>query len=274
MTNPNAYAVLGSTGNCGIALIENLLKKPDATISAYCRNRPKLLRLLRGINTASGSESSLSRVHIFEGSIHDVDLLKSCIGDCRTIFLVVSTNDNIPGCRLGQDTASALVDALRNLREKPGDGKRPMPKVVLLSSSTIDDGFSRHQPALLRQILLRSASHVYRDLEETEKLLRANEGWLTTIYVKPGALSVDMQRGHAVSVTDQDGPLSYLDLAAGMIEAADDEEGRYDARNISVVNTNGKARFPTGTPMCILTGLLRHYFPFLHPYLPMNTGPR
>lgn len=267
MTNPNSYAVLGSTGNCGIALIENLLRKPDATISAYCRNRPKLLRLLSGLGQSN-------RVKIFEGSIHDADLIRQCISDCQTVFLVVSTNDNIPGCRLGQDTASVLIDALKSLREKNHDTTRSKTKVILLSSSTLDDRFSRHQPALLRQILLRSASHVYRDLEETESLLRANEDWLTTIYVKPGALSVDMQRGHAVSTTDQDGPLSYLDLAAGMIEAADDAEGRYDMKTISVVNTNGKARFPTGTVMCILTGILRHYFPFLHPYLPMNTGPR
>jgi hypothetical protein len=265
MTNPSAYAVLGSTGNCGTALIENLLKKPDAIVHAYCRNSPKLLRLIPGIQETK-------RVRIFEGSIHDVDLLKSCVCDCQAIFLVVSTNDNIPGCRLGQDTASVLIDILQSLRGK--DVRKAIPKIVLLSSSTIDDLFSRHQPALLRRILLRSASHVYRDLEETEKLLRANEDWLTTIYVKPGALSVDIQRGHSVSLTNQDGPLSYLDLAAGMIEAADDEEGRYDLKNVSIVNTNGKAKFPAGTPMCVLTGLLRHYFPFLHPYLPMNTGPR
>ncbi|KAL2195269.1 hypothetical protein P885DRAFT_79210 [Corynascus similis CBS 632.67] len=176
------------------------------------------------------------------------------------------------GCRLGQDTASVLIDVLQSLRGE--DGRNALPKVILLSSSKIDDDFSRHQPALLRHILLRSASNVYRDLEEMERLLRANEDWLTTIYVKPVALSVDMQRGHAVSLIEQDGPLSYLDLAAGMIEAADDEEGRYDLRNISVVNINGKAKFPTSTPMCILMGLLRHYFPFLHPYLPMSTGLR
>ena len=39
----------------------------------------------------------------------------------------------------------------------------------------------------------------------------------------------------------------YLDLAAAMIEAADDGEGRYDGRNVGVVNTGGRARFPTGT---------------------------
>lgn len=83
---------------------------------------------------------------------------------------------------------------------------------------------------------------------------------------------MDRRRGHALSLAEEDSPLSYLDLAAAMVEAADDREGRYDGRDVSVVNTNGKAKFPTGTPLCILMGLLRHVFPFLHPYLPA-TGP-
>lgn len=252
------YAVLGSTGNCGTALIQTLLQQPKARINAYCRNRAKLLRLLPGIE-ASG------RIEIFEGGIHDEQPLAACIRDCRAIFMVISTNDNIPGCRLSQETAGAVIRALKALSQAP--------RVVLLSSATIDDHFSRHVPFLLRQILLRSASHVYADLKVAEELLRAQHAWLPgVIYVKPGALSVDRRRGHALSLAEEDSPLSYLDLAAAMVEAADDREGRYDGRDVSVVNTNGKAKFPTGTPLCILMGLLRHVFPFLHPYLPA-TGP-
>lgn len=265
MTPSSKYAVLGSTGNCGTALITNLLNKPDSLIHAYCRNRSKLLRLLPGIEEGG-------RVTLFEGSIQDVDLLGSCIRDCRAVFLVVSTNDNIPGCRVAQDTAAAVIQALQTLRNQ--DARTTMPKLVLLSSGTIDPNLSLKVPYLIRQILLRSASHVYRDLIETEKLLRAEEDWLTTIYIKPGALSVDTQRGHALSLTEEDdGAVSYLDLAAGMIEAVDDEYGLYNLKNVSVINTKGTAKFPAGTPMCILMGLLRHYFPFLHMYLP-NTGPR
>jgi putative NADH-flavin reductase len=260
------YAVLGSTGNCGTALIETLLNKPNARVHAYCRDRSKLLRLMPDIKDGG-------RVRIFEGSIHDVDLLTSCILGCHAVFLVVSTNDNIPGCRMAQDTATAVIQVARDLSSTTG-GRARLPKLVLLSSATIDDHFSRHVPYLLRLILLRSASHVYQDIISAERLLRAQEDWLTTIYVKPGALSVDIQRGHALSLTDEDSPLSYLDLAAAMIEAVDDEQGLYDGRNVSVVNTNGRAKFPTGTPMCILMGLLRHFFPFLHSYLPSNTGPR
>nr|UIK22906.1 NAD-dependent epimerase [Trichoderma rhododendri] len=251
------YAVLGSTGNCGTAIIQNLLKRPDAQINAYCRNQAKLRRLLPEVENNK-------QVRVFEGGLQDEKLLASCLRDCHAVFLVISTNDNVPECRLGQDTAVAVIGALQTIGQAP--------KVVLLSSATIDDHFSRHVPFLLRQILLFSASFVYNDLMKTERILRAEATWLTTIYVKPGALSVDVQRGHALSLTDENSPLSYLDLAAAMIEAVDDPDGRYDMRNVSVVNTNGRAKFPSGTPMCILTGLIRHFFPFLHLYLP-STGP-
>ncbi|KAH8597593.1 hypothetical protein B0O99DRAFT_80223 [Bisporella sp. PMI_857] len=258
------YAILGATGNTGTALIQILLQRPKGGIHAYCRNKSKLLKLLPEVESSG-------RVDIFEDSIHDTELLTSCLTGCRAIFIVLSTNNNIPGCRLSQDTTHAVVNVLQSLKSADGSPVK-MPKLILLSSATIDDHFSRHVPYVLRQILLRSASHVYNDLKVTEMFLRTQEDWLTTIYIKPGALSLDIQRGHALSLTEENSPLSYLDLAAAMIEAADDEEGQYDFRNVSVANTNGRAKFPSGTPMVILTGLIRHFFPFMHPYLPTG-GP-
>lgn len=271
-----SYAVLGATGNCGTALIQNLLnRQPPPQVRAYCRNKAKLQRLIPEL-----SESSPASVQIFEGSIQDIPLLASCIRNCSAVFLVVSTNSNVPGLRVAQDTAQSVIRALEMLRsdkadhdhERPSSSQPAMPELVVLSSATLDDHLSRHLPALLRWVLLRSASYVYQDLRDAEQFLRAQQDWVSTIFIKPGALSVDRQRGHALSLTDEESPLSYLDLAAGMIEAADDPDGRYDGRNVSVVNTGGRARFPLGTPWCILIGLLSHYFPALHPYLP-STGP-
>jgi hypothetical protein len=269
MTMARKYAVLGSTGNCGTALIDNLLKDPNARVNAYCRSRSKLNRLFPDIKEGH-------QINIFEGNIHDVELLTACVRGCRAVFLAVSTNDNIPGCSLAKDTATSVIEALHNIRESSkNDGQiEPLPKLILLSSATIDEQFSRHVPYVLRQILYRSASFVYKDLLETEELLKQQEDWLTSIYFKPGALSIDKQRGHAVSLTDETSPLSYLDLAAAMIEAADEEGGLYHNKSVSVVNTNGNAKFPSGTVWCIVMGLIRHMFPFLHSYLPVGTGPK
>jgi putative NADH-flavin reductase len=262
----STYAILGATGNCGTALIEHLLASPTTpTINAYCRNKAKLVRSVPKINNCK-------KVNVFEGNITDVNLLTSCIKDCKAVFMVVTSNDNIPGCRLGQDTAETVISALGVLKSRAAPGTMQIPKLVLLSSATIDDHLAREMPWWFRPIMLTAASNVYNDLRVAERFLRAQEDWVSTIFIKPGGLSVDVQRGHTLSLDREESFISYLDLAAAMIEAADCKEGIYDMKNVSVVNVNGGARFPPGTPKCILMGLLRHYFPFLHPYLPF-TGP-
>lgn len=262
----STYAILGSTGNCGSALIENLLQSPKNKIRAYCRNKAKLQRLLPQV-------VDNKQVEIIEGSIYDVDVMVKCVRDTKAVFLTVTTNDNVPGCRVSQDCAATVIKALEKIKTESGPGLK-LPKLVLLSSATIDDHLARKMPGWFRPIMLAAASHVYQDLMVTEKLLRSQSDWLSTIFIKPAGLSVDVQRGHTLTLDEEESFISYLDLSAGMIEAAQDEEGRYDGMNVGVVNkTRGVgAKFPRGTPMCIMMGLMRHFFPFLHPYLP-TTGP-
>lgn len=263
---PRTYAVLGATGNCGTALIQLLLKDPNAHIRAFVRNEAKLIGLIPSV-------VENKNVEIVKGSIHDIEVITAAIREAQVVFLCVSTNDNVPGCRMGQDTATSVIRALEGLKngEETKQNFRA-PRLVLLSSNTLDDQLSQHTPWLVRQILIRSASQVYKDLELTEKLLRAQHDWLQTVFIKPGGLSVDVQRGHALSLVEETSPLSYFDLAAGMIEAADDSEGKWDMQNVGVCHTAGPAQWPRGAFLCISVGLIRHYLPFLHPYLP-STGP-
>lgn len=260
------YAVLGSTGNCGSAIIQNLLQSPQNTIHAYCRNKAKLRRLIPQIVDSK-------QVQVFEGSIYDVELMVDCVRGTKAVFLVVTTNDNIPGCRVSQDSATTVIQALQKIKAESGPGLK-LPKLVLLSSATIDDHLSRDMPSWFRPIMLAAASHVYADLQRTEEYLRSHSDWASTIFIKPAGLSPDVSRGHRLTLDEEESFISYLDLSAGMIEAADDQEGRYDGRNVSVVNQKRGvgAKFPKGTPMCIIMGLARHFFPWLHPYLP-STGP-
>ncbi|KAL8792407.1 MAG: hypothetical protein Q9195_005021 [Heterodermia aff. obscurata] len=260
------YAILGSTGNCGSSIIKNLLDSPKNTVHAYCRNKSKLHRLIPQV-------IDHKRVQVFEGSIQDVDLMVNCVRGTKAVFLVVTTNDNIPGCRVSQDSALAVIEALKKIKAESGPGLK-LPKLVLLSSATIDSYLSRDMPSWFRPIMLTAASHVYEDLRRTETILRAEADWLSTIFIKPAGLSMDVSRGHKLTLDEEESFISYLDLAAGMIEAADDEEARYDGRNVGVVNAKRGvgAKFPRGTPMCIWLGLVRHFFPWLHPYLP-STGP-
>jgi len=260
------YAILGATGSCGSALIDNLLRVENARIHAYCRDQTKLARRFPGILTDK-------LVQVFEGSIDDVSLLTACLRDCHAVFLAVSINVNIPGCSMAQTTAATVLAALGRLREErrreSGDAAVILPQLVLLSSASLNGKLSRNDPRPLHWILLQATSYVYEDLRVAEELLRAQSAWVTTIFIKPTRLSMDKQRGHALSLDEADGPLSYLDMAARMIEAIDDEHRRYDAQDVGVLNAAGseKARFPAEGPFRLLVNLLMHFSPFLSPYL-------
>ncbi|RMZ74760.1 hypothetical protein DV737_g5766, partial [Chaetothyriales sp. CBS 132003] len=240
------YGVFGATGNCGTAILQHLFKIPNVEINAYCRNKQKLIAL-------SPQVVDDKKVKIFEGSIKDVDLLVRCVRGCQTVFLLASTNDNVPGCRISQDLALSIVTALKKCKAEDVDYQPP--KLVLLSSATIDDYLSRKIP-YFRPIMLRAASNIYEDLRRTEAFLRSQEDWLTTIYIKPGGLSCDIQRGHKLSLHEEETFLSYMDLAAGMLEAANDTTGQWDGKNVGVINAGQKAKFARGTPECIFWGLV------------------
>lgn len=258
-----SYSILGVTGNCGLALLNLLLSTTDATIKVYCRNKAKLVGLVPEVDTTYSE-----RVQIYNGSITDVDLLANAMSGCRAVFLTASTNDNIPGCHISQDLAKTVIAALERSK-----GQTKIPRLVLLSSATIDPWLSRHNP-WVNAVVFRSAWHVYRDLELAEAFLRTHEDWVSCVYIKPGGLSLDIQRGHKLTLDAEESFISYLDIAAGMIESADDADGSWDNKNVGVISAgNGKASFPKGTPRCIFYGLLRYYFPSLHPYLPSGTGP-
>lgn len=259
-----SFAILGATGNCGTALLNLLLTTTDVKIKAYCRNKDKLFRLVP-------AAADNARVEVFAGSILDADLLGKAMYGCEAVFLTATTNDNVPGCHISQDLAHTVIKALEGWKV---DSKKDvaMPRLVLLSSATIDPWISRKNP-WVNAIVRRSAWHVYRDLELAEEFLRKHEDWVKCVYIKPGGLSVDIQRGHQLTLDDEESFVSYLDIAAGMIETAMDGEGKWDNKNVGVVNKGGKAKFPAGTPKCIICGLLSFYFPFLHKYLPSGTGP-
>ncbi|KAK7963528.1 Monooxygenase mdpK [Apiospora saccharicola] len=266
------YAVLGSTGNCGSALVQSLLaQSTEVRVNAYCRNKPKLLRLIpQAVDN--------KQVHVYEGSMDDDTLMDGCIRGAKAVFLAVTSNNNSPGHRLNTDVALTAIRAIYRLRDEASkaspESKYVPPKLVLLSASCIDDHLARSMPKWFRPIMLRAASNIYADLDRAEAVMRSHDHWIASIFIKPSGLSPDISRGHRLTLDDQESFVSYLDLAAGMIEAADDEHGRYEGRNVGVVNKvpGQGAKLPAGTPMAITLGFIQHFFPWLHPYLP-DAGP-
>lgn len=253
------YAVLGATGNTGRAIVEVLLaQSPENHVHVYCRSKEKLLRLIPAAAT--------SQVRIFEGALSDVTLITECLRGSNAAFLAVAIADNMPGCTVSRDAAHTVVDALRSLSAQE-DQQAKIPRLVVLSSASLEPSFSDDVPPLIHRVLDTCVSHLYKDLAEAEAYLRAESGWVSSVFVKPGGLVHDRQRGHEISTTTAKTPLSYLDLAAGMIEVADSDAGQYDMKNVSVIGTADGVAFPWAGVYYALTGLLYHFFPWTYYYL-------
>lgn len=254
-----AYAVLGATGNTGQALLQVLLQSPNNHIHAYCRSKSKLVRVCP---VAADNK----HVRAFEGSLEDASLLADCIRGTRAVFLTVAIIDNMPGCTIAIDTARVVVAALEKLRTESG-ARAKLPKLIVLSSASLEDSFCGDVPALVHRVLSTAVSNLYKDLAEAESFLRAEEGWISTTFIKPGGLVHDKQKGHQISMTTAKTPLSFLDLAAGMVEVADSDDGQYDMKNVSVLATAKDVVFPWDGIYFVCTGLLYHFFPWTYHYL-------
>ena len=255
-----SYAVLGATGSTGSSLIQVLLQSPDNQVHAYCRSKQKLIKTLPDLAINENSQ-----IQVFEGQLQDVQLLSNCISGTRAVFLAVAVTDNIPGCSVARDTADVVVSALERLQQE--DRTASLPKLVVLSSASLEHAtLMAHEPAYTRGMARRAFSNIYSDLEMAEEFLRS-KAIVPMFFIKPGALTKDKQRGHILSTESAISPVSFMDLAAGMIEVAQDESEGYDWKNVAVNATSKDIAFPWDAPSNIFWGLLFHYLPWLYQYL-------
>ena len=102
-------------------------------------------------------------------------------------------------------------------------------------------------PAAAYAVLERAAGHVYHDLRLAEEYLRSHE-WIKQVYIKPGGLVHDTPKGHILSTERQQTFLSFLDLAAGMVEVADADDDKWDLKNVSVIPASPGTRFEWFVP--------------------------
>ena len=253
-----SYAVLGSTGNTGKALLQVLLRSPKNEVKAYCRSQSKLLQQVP-------AAQDNKHLNVFEGQLDDVGLVADCIRDTRAVFMAVAIVDNMPRCTIARDTAKVVVVALERLKaESP---TTTPPKLIVLSSASLEDSFCGDVPAFVHTVLTTAVSNLYRDLREAEEYLRAQSSWISTTFIKPGGLVKDQQKGHQLSTTTAKTPLSFLDLAAGMIEVADNETDEYRLKNVSVLPTTDDVIFPWDGVYFVFTGLCFHFFPWTYRFL-------
>lgn len=270
MSNPS-YAILGATGQVGRSVLKGLLQKsqntPETSIHVLVRSKAKFEKQLQ---TPEFASLSCSSVKIFESSdISNIDLLSECIRGTKAVFLCVAASNNKPGCSIAQEQAKAAISALRQLDDSDGQGKTKLPRLVVLSSAEAEETihFSRSLPWLIRNILFTANSNVYNDLIAAEKLLRAETDWIDFVIMKPGGLSWDIARGHEISFDREQTYISYADLVNGMIEVADETDGKYDGRCVSVVVPSGSAKTAYENLPLLFKGILVHFFPGLYGWL-------
>ncbi|KAL2819631.1 hypothetical protein BDW59DRAFT_174754 [Aspergillus cavernicola] len=261
-----SYAVLGATGNTGRALVQVLLDRTESQVHAYCRSQEKLLRLCPGV-------ADPERVLVFEGRLDSCSLIDDCLRGTDAVFLVVAIVDNMPGCTVAMQTAEAVVASLRRLQSE--NPSMALPRLIMLSSASLEESFCDDVPAAVHWVLKTAVSHLYRDLAAAESFLRAQSDWLSATFVKPGGLVHDQARGHEVRLDKAQTPLSFLDLAAGMIEVGEAGDDRYRMRSVSVIPTSREVKFPWDGMYYAVTGLLFHFFPWTYQFIgeyPLPTG--
>ncbi|KAF3041357.1 hypothetical protein E8E12_008206 [Didymella heteroderae] len=255
----SAYAILGATGQVGGSILQALGEDTAKRINVLVRSRSKLEKSYPPV-------VSNNNIHVFEGSISDIPTLASCLKETHAVFLCVAVTDNKPGLTVSVDAAQAVIKALQSLQARDRFFKPP--RLVVLSSASLDTKFWRTVPNFVHSVMYAANSHIYDDLAHAEVFLRQHEDWLDMTFVMPGGLSHDVQQGHELSTERQQTFISFLDLAAGMIEVAD-ADARWSGKHVSVVLKEGrKARIEWWATILLGKGLLYYVFPWLYQWLP------
>ena len=249
--NMPSYAILGSTGKTGGSILTLLLKDPVNKVNAYVRSKPKLLSQFPAL-------AENKSVHVFEGALSDVDLIASCLSNIDVLFLCIGENENTPGSHMIQDSAHSTVAALS--QNMAGDREMKPPKIILLSSCSLNPALTANTPPILFWFLKSAMSNAYGDLGLAMDYLRLHKSWLSVTFVQPGGLVEDEQKGYYLSL-EESGPgfISYYDLAAGMIEAA--QSDKYNWKGVGLVPTGKDVKFEWKAPKQLLRGLVWHFLP-------------
>jgi hypothetical protein len=117
-------------------------------------------------------------------------------------------------------------------------------------------------------MLWAAVGHIFRDLEAAEAILTKEKSWLRATFVYPAGISDvdDRVLGHEIS-TDHGGPsfITFPDLARGMVEVADEKEGKYEWVDVSVLPLGKGAKVAYGHQLGgLFGGMLRGTFPFFY----------
>ncbi len=119
-------------------------------------------------------------------------------------------------------------------------------------------------PAFSKWLGFQAFGYIYEDLRLAFEDF-ARHPWIPLIQAEPGMLVTDIARGVKLGGSDLSAMVSYADLARGMVQMAEEDDGkRWVGKGVPVSSTGGKAI--KGNPVEIvlkyaLPGLLSSWCP-------------
>lgn len=137
------YSLLGATGATGSAILRCLIAEasPKLKLNIFVRSKEKLLKSFPDLQQTS----SIS-IDVTEGTGTDTAALRTCLRDSEVVFMCIATNESIPNTSVSYDTASAIVDSLKMLREEKDDAFKK-PTLLQLRTAGLNPDMDGHRTA-------------------------------------------------------------------------------------------------------------------------------
>ncbi|MCJ1377048.1 hypothetical protein MMC17_000138 [Xylographa soralifera] len=218
------YALLGATGSTGSAILRCLLEEPPPRLelNVFVRSKSKLLTAFPNIESKTPF-----RVDIIEGTPDDNAALQKCLQGANVVFMCIATNECKRGLSICYDTTSAIIAALKALREKQASSYTA-PTILQLRSVNSNPTLASKESVIAHSIITYCLHYVYADLDRGCELLAKtateDPGLLDYVYVDPPGLhdaNGTTRTGHELLVTELPKMnLSYADLGAAFCEVA------------------------------------------------------
>lgn len=219
------YALLGATGSTGSAILRRLSAESplDLTVNVFVRSRSKLL------TTFPDLESKSFKANIVEGTTSDEMAMSQCLKDVDVILGCIGTNEPTKGMTLISDTASSIINALKEHQQAQGAAYRK-PTIIQLRSSSLNPYAA--MPWVARNMAWFIFHHIYKDLDNACKLYKSttadNPGLLDYIFIDPpsihdadGTTATGYKLFLDVAKEKQEPAISYSDLGAAFCEIAE-----------------------------------------------------
>ncbi|KKK22280.1 hypothetical protein P175DRAFT_0179077 [Aspergillus ochraceoroseus IBT 24754] len=217
------YALLGATGATGSSVLRHLLRNQSDSLSIniLVRSKTRLLQTFPDLRTTRNPA-----ICIFQGSSTDPEILGQCLRDASVVFICVGQNGSPMGTTLSQDTASAIIDALRRRRQaEEGSQHRPC-TIIQLRSASLNPALAAQVPRFVHRIVRFCLFASYADLERACAYYSEaqRQTLLEYILVDPPTLhdtTGTHPTGYRLISTEPQAPaLSYADLGVALCEIA------------------------------------------------------